>query len=72
MKTIVLCLIGAAIIFLVGKAVVKRFFKKPEAILDVDTSDPETDHYKLIFLIPLDDVSRRKRINVKIRTDIRK
>ena len=73
MKLIIINLIVCAILaWLFTDWIFKRFIKKPDAILNVDTSDPETDHYNLIFLIPIEDISKRKHVDVEVRTDVRK
>lgn len=55
------------ICFLIGYFVGRRFHKpKPDAILGIDTRDPEKDYYDFTLLIPTGDVTRKSRLQVDV------
>lgn len=39
---------------------------KPDALLNVDVRDEEKDYYDFVFLIPTDDIPKKKNIMVEI------
>ena len=41
---------------------------KPDGLLNVDTRDPEKDFYDFVFLIPTDDIPKRKFLKIEIKT----
>ena len=43
-------------------------FSKPDALLNVDTRDPEKDFYDFVFLIPTGDIPKRKHLKVEVKT----
>lgn len=51
---------------IVGWFVKKRVLTKPDAILGIDERDDEKDYYDFLFLIPIDEVPKRKNIMVEI------
>ena len=42
-------------------------FRKVDALLGVDTSDPEKDKYKFVVLCPLEDLRKKKYLIVEVK-----
>lgn len=52
--------------FVVGWLVKRRKLSQPDAIIGIDQRDEEKDFYDFLFLIPTDEVPKRKYIMVEI------
>lgn len=53
--------------FLIGLYIGHRHRQiKPDAILGVDTRDPEKDYYDFTLLIPTGDVQKKSRLQVDV------
>lgn len=42
---------------------------KTDAILKIDTSDPEKDHYNFMILTPIDDIQKKPYLYVEVKVD---
>ena len=53
----------------VGALVLKKYDdRKPDGLLNVDTRDPDKDYYDFVFLIPTDDIPKRKYLTIEVKT----
>ena len=59
---LIVCLIlGTLLIFIMDRG-------KPDGLLNVDTRDPDKDYYDFVFLIPTDDIPKKKFLKIEVKT----
>lgn len=51
--------------FFIGWLVRKK--PKVDGLLGVDTRDPDKDFYDFVFLIPTDDIQKKKYLNIEVK-----
>lgn len=63
-----LIFVTVAIGFAVGYAsAIMLIFGKTDALMGVDTSDPDTDRYKMVILCPLEELRKKKYLIVEVK-----
>ena len=62
-----ICVLFAALI--IGTILLKRFDDiHPDGLLNVDTRDPDKDYYDFVFLIPTDEIPKKKFLKIEVKT----
>ena len=60
--------VAVTIGFAVGYAsAIMLIFGKTDALMGVDTSDPDTDRYKMVILCPLKELRKKKYLIVEVK-----
>lgn len=65
---ITILLILALILDVILIVILKLGLKKPDGLLNVDTRDPEKDYYDFVFLIPTDEIPKKKFLTIEVKT----
>ena len=64
---VLICVLFAALI--IGTILLKRFDDiHPDGLLNVDTRDPDKDYYDFVFLIPTDEIPKKKFLKIEVKT----
>lgn len=64
---ILICILFAALI--IGAWLLRKFDDQhPDGLLNVDTRDPDKDYYDFVFLIPTDDIPKKKYLKIEVKT----
>lgn len=66
---LLIILLVLLIIFAIALVFCIRKLSKIDAIMHVDKSDPERDQYGLVILCPMDDISKKNVMIVKVQND---
>lgn len=57
----ILLIVGVIILFKIDKS-------EPDGLLNVDTRDPDKDYYDFVFLIPTDEIPKKKFLKIEVKT----
>lgn len=61
MLLIILLIVGVIILFKIDRM-------GPDGLLNVDTRDPDKDYYDFVFLIPTDEIPKKKFLKIEVKT----
>lgn len=62
-------LIILVLVFILGLILLKKIDRsEPDGLLNVDTRDPDKDYYDFVFLIPTDDIPKKKYLKIEVKT----
>ena len=57
----ILLIVGVIILFKIDKS-------EPDGLLNVDTRDPDKDYYDFVYLIPTDEIPKKKFLKIEVKT----
>lgn len=58
-----------AILLIVGVIILFKIDRMgPDGLLNVDTRDPDKDYYDFVFLIPTDEIPKKKFLKIEVKT----
>lgn len=68
MDTAIIILFICSILLFLGTLLLKKIDGKPDGLLNVDTRDPDKDYYDFVFLIPTDEIPKKKFLKIEVKT----
>jgi hypothetical protein len=68
LNTGIIVLFISSILLFLGTILLKKLDGKPDGLLNVDTRDPDKDYYDFVFLIPTDEIPKKKFLKIEVKT----